>query len=272
MSREPAVAGQFYPAREAELRRMIEECTPKVGTREKALGALAPHAGYVFSGPTAGKVFASIEIPATVVILNPSHNYYGPDCALWTGGAWETPLGEVALRDDLCSALSKLGCVAEDDSVHIPEHSGEVVLPFIQYHRPDVRIAVICVTSSATTRRLVELGQGIKTALSQCGQDDGLVVASSDMSHEHGANVVDHVKKQDAMAIAQMEKLDAEGLVKTCRNNNITMCGVLPAAAMMASVRARGGKEGVLLGRATSADSPHGRGNYVVGYAGMIFK
>jgi len=272
MARRPAVAGQFYPGGQDELRKMIEQCTPQVDAREKVLGVLVPHAGYVFSGATAGKVFASVEVPGAVVLLNPSHNYYGPDCALWTGGPWQTPLGEVALHDGLCDALSKLPCVTKDDSVHVPEHSGEVVLPFIQYHRPDVRVAVICVTSSAATRALTELGEGIKAALDACGEEDGLVVASSDMSHEQGANALDVVQKQDPLAIERMEALDPEGLVETCRKNRITMCGALPAAAMMASVRARGGTEGLLLGRATSADSPYGRGNYIVGYAGMIFK
>jgi AmmeMemoRadiSam system protein B len=272
MVRKPAVAGQFYPAAQAELRHMIEECTPQNEQKVKALGILVPHAGYVFSGPTAGKVFARVEVPKTVVLLNPSHHYYGPDCALWTGGPWQTPLGQVALHEELCRALARLSCVTQDDTVHLPEHSGEVVLPFIQYHCPEARVAVICVTSSATTRTLVALGEGIKQALDECGEPDGLVVASSDLSHEQGGRALERVNSQDPLAIEKMQQLDPEGLVRVCREKSITMCGVLPAAAMMASVKARGGKEAVLVARATSADSPYGRGNYVVGYAGMIFR
>jgi AmmeMemoRadiSam system protein B len=73
------------------------------------------------------------------------------------------------------------------------------------------------------------------------------------------------------MAIAAMEKLDPDGLFRVCSTEGITMCGVLPATAMMASVAARGGSRGELISRATSADSPYGRGSYVVGYAGMVF-
>jgi hypothetical protein len=68
-----------------------------------------------------------------------------------------------------------------------------------------------------------------------------------------------------------MERLDPEGLYNTCEQENITMCGVKPATAMMESVQAQGGTKGVLVDSSTSADSPYGAGSYVVGYAGMIF-
>ena len=272
MIRKPAVAGQFYPASRDELRKMIADSSPAVEKPEKALGALSPHAGYVFSGRTAGEVFARIEIPSTVVLLNPSHHYPSPPCALWTGGPWRTPLGDVELHEDLTNALAELPMVSRDDVPHVPEHSGEVVLPFIQYHRPDVRIAVICITDSADIQQLIELGRGIKEALERCGEADALVVASSDMSHEDGREALKVVNEHDALAIAEMERCSPQGLLHVCRKHGVTMCGVLPAAAMMESVRARGGKGGVLVARATSADSPHGRGSYVVGYAGMIFR
>ena len=108
--------------------------------------------------------------------------------------------------------------------------------------------------------------------LDSSGERNALVVASSDMSHEDGPGALKIVNEHDPLAIAEMERLDPAGLVRVCSSEGITMCGVLPAAAMMASVRARGGSEGVLVHRATSADSPHGRGTYVVGYAGMIFR
>ncbi|MFW6045105.1 MAG: AmmeMemoRadiSam system protein B [Planctomycetota bacterium] len=272
MTRQPAVAGQFYPTDPDKLRSTINDCTPDIVNRESALGALVPHAGYVFSGPTAGAVLGRIEIPDTVVVLNPSHNVRSPACALWTGGSWKTPLGEAELNEKLCDELSALSVVSADDRAHRGEHSGEVVIPFLQYHRPDVRICVICVTTGAGPAQIRDLGSGIAEALDTCGLDNALVVASSDMSHESGPNALDVVKDHDPMAIEKMEELDPKGLIDTCRQERITMCGVLPAAAMMVSVQERGGTEGELITTATSADSPHGSGNYVVGYAGMIFR
>ncbi|MCD6415132.1 MAG: AmmeMemoRadiSam system protein B [Planctomycetes bacterium] len=272
MPRRAIVAGQFYPANPERLRSAIESYTPEDAAKEGVLGILSPHAGYEFSGKVAGRAFARAEIPDTVVLLTPSHNFASPPAALWTGGEWETPLGAARLHQPLTEALSRLAGVQPDDRTHLPEHSGEVVLPFLQYHNPQARIAVICITGSARLGALKELGEAIAGALGEVGAPDGLVVASSDMSHESGPSALEVVKRNDALAIEQMEKLDPDGLYQVCRRNNITMCGVLPAVAMMASVKARGGEAGTLIARATSADSPRGGGAYVVGYAGMIFR
>lgn len=159
-----------------------------------------------------------------------------------------------------------------DDRPHLPEHSAEVVLPFIQYHNPAARIAVICVTASASLDALRRLGASLADVIRQSGEPDALVVASSDMSHESGGRALDVVNRNDPLAIAQMEALSPEGLYTVCRQESITMCGVLPAVAMMSAVAARGGNRGILAARATSADSPLGTGSYVVGYAGMLFE
>jgi AmmeMemoRadiSam system protein B len=271
MTRKAVVDGQFYPAVPAQLRVTIESYTPSPQQKEQALGVLCPHAGYPFSGPTAGKTFARVHVPGTVLILNPSHSYDRPPFALWTGGNWEMPFGEVALHEPLTAALAELPLVTADDRPHLPEHSGEVVLPFLQYHNPQVKIAVICVTASANLGALKELGASLADVLARLGETDALIVASSDMSHESGSTALEVVNRNDPLAIAQMEALNPDGLYRVCREKPITMCGVLPAAAMMAAVAARGGRRGVVVARATSADSPLGRGSYVVGYAGMIF-
>ncbi len=272
MTRRPAVAGQFYPAKEHELRSMIRSFTPADQEPEPALGLLSPHAGYPFSGGVAGRTFARAHVPDAVLLLTPSHHYGRPAFALWTGGDWATPLGEAGLHGELTDALAALPAVTEDDRPHLPEHSGEVVLPFIQYHNPDARIAVICVTAGAGLSALKELGAALPGALARAGAEEALIVTSSDMSHESGSDALDVVNRNDPLAIAQMEALDPDGLHATCRERGITMCGMLPAVAMLEAVGARGGREGVLLERSTSADSPLGRGSYVVGYAGMVFK
>ncbi|MHC5034519.1 MAG: AmmeMemoRadiSam system protein B [Planctomycetota bacterium] len=271
MSRKPVVAGQFYPGDRERLRSAIESFTPAGEEPEQALGVLCPHAGYPFSGPVAGKTFAAIRVPDAVVLLTPSHSYDRPAFALWTGGGWETPLGEFALHEDLTTAIAGLPLATPDDRPHVPEHSGEVIVPFLQYHNPRARIAVVCVTASARLEALKEFGSSLADVLARCGEEDAIVVASSDMSHESGAMALDVVNRNDPLAIAQMEELDPDGLYRVCRQEGITMCGVLPTVAMMASVLGRGGRQGTLVARATSADSPMGGGAYVVGYAGMIF-
>ena len=272
MARQPVVAGQFYPADAARLRSAIRSYTPEAAEAAPALGVLSPHAGYTFSGPVAGRTFAKVAVPDTVLLLTPSHSFDRPALALWTGGAWGTPLGEAAMHEALTEALAFHPLTVADDRPHLPEHSGEVVVPFLQYHNPQVRLAVICVTATATREQLKQLGASLPGLLADCGAQDALIVASSDMSHESGFRALEVVNRNDALAIEQMEALDADGLYEVCRSEGITMCGVLPATAMLAAVVARGATEGRLAARATSADSPMGGGSYVVGYAGMIFR
>ncbi len=271
MTREAVVSGQFYPADPQKLRSAIESFTPDE-EKEDALGVLCPHAGYTFSGGVAGRTFARVRVPETVLVLNPSHSFSRPEFALWTGGNWESPLGEVDLHEPLTGELAGLPMVTEDDRAHQPEHAGEVVLPFLQYHRAGVRIAVVCITAAASVDRLKDFGAALPGAFRECEAEDALVVASSDMSHESGMRALDVVKENDPLAIEQMEKLSPKGLYNTVQRNNITMCGVLPAVAMMSSVAARGGTEGELVAKATSADAAAGSASYIVGYAGMIFR
>jgi len=191
--------------------------------------------------------------------------------ALWTGGDWLTPLGPAKLHTELTAALADHPLTTADDRPHLPEHSGEVVVPFIQVCNPQARIAVVCVTVSAALETLKEFGAALPGILAGCGAADALVVASSDMSHERGPGALKTVQEHDALAVAEMEKLDPDGLHAACSKHRITMCGRLPAVAMMTSAAARGATRGTVMGRATSADSPHGGGDYIVGYAGMVF-
>ncbi|NIO12457.1 MAG: AmmeMemoRadiSam system protein B, partial [Xanthomonadales bacterium] len=174
--------GQFYPGIAEELRAAIESYTPADAAPEAVLGLLSPHAGYTFSGPVAGRTFARAQVTERVVMLTPSHNFSSPPFALWTGGGWQTPLGTAEMDQELTSALAELPMVSVNDRPHVPEHSGEVVVPFLQYHRPDVRLSVVCITASAGLEDLLAFGRAVAEALTGCAAAESLVVASSDMS------------------------------------------------------------------------------------------
>src|ERR1039458_6522793 len=96
MIRQPAVAGQFYTGDGRRLRAELEKLVPLSQAKEKVIGVVAPHAGYIYSGAVAGEVFGRVHIPRTVIILGPNHHGMGAAAALYPEGEWLTPLGTVA--------------------------------------------------------------------------------------------------------------------------------------------------------------------------------
>ncbi|HVE65282.1 MAG TPA: AmmeMemoRadiSam system protein B, partial [Thermoanaerobaculia bacterium] len=178
--RQPAVAGLFYPSRPDELERDVRKF---LGEAEAgpAVGAVVPHAGYVYSGPVAGAVYARLALPRRVIVLCPNHTALGAPAALDPSDAWRTPLGEVPLARGLADRLLALAPALEKDpEAHRREHSLEVQLPFLQIRRPDVEIVPVSLgePSLALCR---EVGQAIATLVSEEGEPP-LVLASSDMN------------------------------------------------------------------------------------------
>ncbi len=103
MVRPPVVAGSFYPGSKDELIDTLKTLVDEKSGRQKVLGAISPHAGYVYSGRVMGSVFSTIEVPDTVVILAPNHTGYGRPYSLWPEVSWKTPLGETSTDEELVS-------------------------------------------------------------------------------------------------------------------------------------------------------------------------
>ena len=113
--RRPVVAGQFYPDNRAECIQMIEQCLPDRTPDDlpgQIFGGIVPHAGWVYSGPTAAKVFAAIRsrsTPTTFVVFSAVHRWGADRAAVYASGAWSTPLGEIAVDDELAQAVLAQG-------------------------------------------------------------------------------------------------------------------------------------------------------------------
>src|ERR1700731_5194130 len=103
--RPPAVAGRFYPrdpdALGAEALGYLSQVSSTTPAGLQALGCIAPHAGYVYSGHFAGAVFARVEVPESCLVMCPNHTGMGRALAIMSEGAWQTPLGEVAIDAEL---------------------------------------------------------------------------------------------------------------------------------------------------------------------------
>jgi len=267
--RHPAVAGRFYPDDPEELRAEVRAYLAPTDSKDsapiRAIGCIAPHAGYMYSGHVAGAVFARIEIPQLCVVMCPNHTGMGRALSVMSEGAWETPLGDVAIHDAFARALKRrFPALEEDAAAHRAEHAAEVELPFLQLLQPQLRFVPIAVGTSRL-EVLEQLGLALADVIAQHGEAV-LMVASSDMNH-YESDAVTRVK--DHRAIERLLTLDPRGLHEVVTQQNISMCGYGPTVAMLTAARQLGAKSAELVKYATSGDISGDR-DMVVGYAGVV--
>jgi AmmeMemoRadiSam system protein B len=272
--RPPAVSGRFYPKDPSELRAtiatLLSDAHRPVGPSARPpIGLIAPHAGYLYSGPTAARVFTRVPIPGLVVILAPNHTGVAAarsGISLWESGAFRTPLGDVPVDADAAEALREIsqGVVEIDHDAHRAEHAVEVELPFLQVLRADVRIVPLVLAWDAwePARRLGEM----LARLVHAAGEAVLLLASSDLNHYEPAAVSE---QKDARALEAVRALDGAELLERCKRERISMCGRGPAAVLLAAARALGAT------RAEVVDYRHsgwvsGDNARVVGYAGVL--
>jgi MEMO1 family protein len=267
--RHPAVAGRFYPRNpddlRAEARGYLSQAISTKQAPSKAIGCIAPHAGYMYSGHVAGAVFARVEIPPRCIVLCPNHTGMGRALAIMSEGAWETPLGEVPIDTELASTLKQhFPALQEDSAAHRAEHAAEVELPFLQLLQPELKFVPIAL-GTWQFEPLEQLGKALADVIA-AQKDPVLIVASSDMNH-YESDAITRVK--DHWAIERILTLDPRGLYDLVRQQDISMCGFGPAVAMLTAARQLGAKSAELVKYATSGDVSGDR-DQVVGYAGVI--
>jgi len=262
--RQPAVAGVFYPDDEQNLRRLVDELLDVSPQRHQLLACLVPHAGYVYSGAVAGSVFGHLDVPERVIVLGPNHTGHGAEIAVASQDAWQTPLGEVAVDQDLAEAvLDAFPAASRDGQAHWREHSIEVQLPFLVARCESVSVLPICLMH-LEMERCLELGEALGRVVSQQDGPVGIVV-STDMTH-YESDVVARAK--DEAALEAVLSLDPEALYRTVHESRISMCGAIPATVALAAIAGLGAVEGHRIAYATSGDTS-GERTAVVGYAGI---
>lgn len=268
MLRLPAVAGRFYPSNPKELTALVREYSRPDPRHAPApvKACLVPHAGYVYSGHVAGAVLARIALPEKIIVLGVRHYPRGEQAAILLSGAWRTPLGDVPIDEELAVALREACPLLREDSVaHSGEHSLEVQLPFLQVLAPGFRFVPVAL-GTVQFESLVSVGKAVAQVLKD-SNEHVLLLTSSDLNHYEDDVTT---RRKDQKAIDRMLALDPHGLYDTCRNEEISMCGLGPAVAMLTALNALGAKKSELVKHATSADVS-GDYSQVVGYAGMIF-
>lgn len=262
--RKPCVAGRFYPGTKTGLEESVEAFlvdAPKVD----AVVLITPHAGYMYSGATAGAVFSSADIPDRVLLLGPNHTGVGPDASVMPSGSWEIPTGRVEVDEELASTVIASSPLFKSDfEAHEMEHSLEVQLPFIHRVNPSAKIVPITIMR-ASAKECAEMGRALAGVVTRA-TGKTLIVVSSDMNHYESDAVT---REKDLLAIEKMTALDAKGLLDVTGKEDITMCGVLPAAIAIFAAIALGAKSGRLVSHTTSGEASGDMAS-VVGYAGLI--
>jgi AmmeMemoRadiSam system protein B/AmmeMemoRadiSam system protein A len=267
MIRNPVVAGQFYPSSPVELRRMIETFIEPEAPREEVIGLLAPHAGYIYSGPVAGATLSRIKTAETYIIMCPSHTGRGKPLSIMTEGTWKTPLGNVAIDSDLAQKiLSVSQYLQEDSDAHQSEHGVEVQLPFLQVISGDFEFVPV-VLSYATNAIYKQVGKEIARAIKDY-RKKVIIFASGDMTHYESQEVA---RKKDMQAVDAVLNLDEDELARRNKVLNMTVCAFPTLMVLISAAKELGATQVEMVKYQNSGDAS---GDYsaVVGYAGVIIK
>lgn len=252
-TREPAIAGTWYPGSPEMLRKQVEgflEKAPPADFDGTLVALIAPHAGYTFSGQVAAYAYKLLEKHRfdSVVIIGPSHHARFSGVAVYSRGGFRTPLGIVPLDHSLISALERkdphIRHLAE---AHAREHSIEIQLPFLQVVLPDFKLVPLVMGEQdfSTCRRLAD------ALYDSIGGRSVLVVASSDLSHFHSSEVA---RKLDQTVMDRVAALDPQGLSTLLAGGKSEACGGGPMVTAMLLASRLGADRSRVLKYADSSD------------------
>ena len=256
--RPAAVAGTFYPGETttlaAEVAGYLADAGAAAGPAPKAI--IAPHAGYIYSGPIAASIYARLAPlrgrVRRVVLAGPAHRVYVDGAAIPSAAAFASPLGDVTLDTQALDAVRGLPFVHVSDAAHAREHSLEVHLPFLQSVLGRFRLVPI-VVGDASPDEMAALFDAL------WGGEETLIVVSSDLSHYLPYGAAQARDGDTARAILAMEAtLDPQ-----------EACGSHPINGLLRTARRRGMRCEVVDLR-NSGDTAGDRSR-VVGYGAFAF-
>jgi len=258
--RPVAVAGLFYPgepqALASELAAYLGEANPAPASEPPPKAIIAPHAGYIYSGPIAASVYARLAPLrgriSRVVLVGPAHRVYVTGAAVPSAEAFASPLGPVPLDLEAIARLRELPFVEVSDEAHAQEHCLEVHLPFLQTVLGDFRLVPVVVGDASTE-------EAAKLLDTLCGGDETLLVVSSDLSHYLPYKAAMARDRETARAILGLD----------ARLVGEEACGAIPINGLLRAARSRGlVPEQLDLRNSGDTAGPRDR---VVGYGSFAF-
>lgn len=271
MIKEPNVAGSFYSANSQELADSIDRYQRSAGRvvdNAKVSIAIAPHAGYIYSGLVAAHTFKAIARNhyKTIVIIAPSHYFPFEGVSVWEKGGFRTPLGILPIDEEFAKALLKINPQEFRflPDVYEREHAVEVELPFLQKTFKDIHIVPILMGNPD-----FQVCHDLAVALNQLTghRDDVLVLVSSDMSHYYPA---DTANAMDSLSLQAIQGINPKKFFEGCMGRRMEMCGFAPVTTALILAQLKGIGHVEVLKHLNSGDVT---GDYdkVVGYGSVIF-
>ena len=263
-TRAAMVAGQFYPASPATLAETVNSLMETSGVEpapDCVRALIAPHAGYMYSGPTAACAYQRIKgkQPGRVILLGCSHRYPISRASVFAAGAFDSPLGEFPIDGGFAAELAeKAGGTSIEP--HIAEHALEVQLPFL-YAACGGAVPLVPVLFGSHSSWHAEFGR----ELASMTTEDDLVVASTDLSHYLPHEQATEIDKRTVDAVLS-KNYDEVG--RGIDERRYSMCGATAVICAMAFAIAAAATQWNLLDYRTSAEAS---GDYdrVVGYAAV---
>jgi AmmeMemoRadiSam system protein B len=230
--RAPAVAGLFYPddpaELEAQVRRQLDDARRDARPEPAPKALVAPHAGYVYSGPVAATAYVRLDpvrdVIRRVVLLGPAHRVFVERIGATTAQAFATPLGAVPVDRQAVERALALPCVEPADAAHAPEHSLEVHLPFLQVLLDDFELAPFVVGDAAPE----DVAALLETLW---GGPETLILVSTDLSHYHGYEAARRLDRATTSAIEALRPQDIE---------YEQACGRIPLQGLLLAAQRRG--------------------------------
>jgi AmmeMemoRadiSam system protein B len=263
--RRAAVAGTWYPGVAAQIAEEVDGYlagVPPLGVPGRLVALVSPHAGLRYSGAVAAYGYSLLRgrRGLTVVLVGPSHRMSFHGNAVFARGAFETPLGTASIDEELSRAiLDAGGLIGDAPAPHHEEHSLEMQLPFLQHLVNDLRVVPILMGSQRRDE-VDALAAALGRALS--GRE-ALLVASSDLSHYHPAEVASRL---DAVVAGDVGRFDPEALMRRLESSHEHACGGGPIVAVMKAARALGADRAHVLRYGDSGDAGERDKSHVVGY------
>ena len=257
--RWPAVAGQFYPDAPEELRAMVKGflAAGKAVADRIPKAAIAPHAGYRYSGPIAGSAYTCLargrDVIRRVVLMGPSHSVAFSGLAIGSAKSFQSPLGSVPVDEAALDQIRNVPAVTTLDAAHGHEHSLEVHLPFLQVALDEFKLVPLVVGDAAANE--------VEAVLNELwGGEETCVVVSSDLSHYREYRAAQQMDRDTARAI---ESLNWQEL------NDHRACGCQAICGLLRAAREHGLRCRTVDLR-NSGDTS-GRRDRVVGYGAFVF-